>query len=109
MILKGRGGYKSMSQAKAKEMMDTQNVLVMDVREQAEYDSGHIAGARLLPVGTINAQSAAEIIPAKDAVVLVYCHSGNRSRKACAILARLGYTEVYEMGGITTWQYGVER
>ena len=46
--------YQQISQEKAKEMMDTQEVVVLDVREQDEYDSGHIPGAVLLPVGTIN-------------------------------------------------------
>ena len=109
LLLKGRGGYKSIPQEKAKELMDSENVLVLDVREQTEYDSGHIAGAVLLPVGTINAQTAAEVIPAKDTVVLVYCRSGNRSKKAAAALVKLGYTQIYEIGGITTWPYGVEK
>lgn len=109
LLLKGRGGYKSIPQEKAKEMMDSKNVLVLDVREQTEYDSGHISGAVLLPVGTINAQTAAEVIPEKDTVVLVYCSSGNRSKKAAAALVKLGYTQIYEIGGITTWPYGVEK
>lgn len=63
-------------------MMDQGGVIVLDVREQDEYDGGHIPGAVLLPVGTINEQSAAEVIPNKEDVVLVYCRSGNRSKKA---------------------------
>ncbi len=98
--------YKQITQKEAKEMMDTQDVLILDVREQHEYDSGHIAGAVLLPVGTISAESAAAVIPAKNTVVLVYCRSGNRSKTASSRLARLGYTKIYEFGGITTWPYG---
>jgi rhodanese-related sulfurtransferase len=60
----------------------------------------------LLPVGTISAESAAAVIPAKNTVVLVYCRSGNRSKTASSRLARLGYTKIYEFGGITTWPYG---
>lgn len=100
--------YRQIAQQQAKQMMDEQDVLVLDVREQDEYDSGHIPGAVLLPVGTITEKTAAEVIPAKDTVVLVYCRSGNRSKQASAALAELGYTEIYEFGGITTWPYEVE-
>lgn len=102
-------GYQQISQEEAKEMMDNQEVLILDVREQDEYDSGHIPGAVLLPVGSITEESAAEVIPEKDATVLVYCRSGNRSKTAAKALAELGYTGIYEFGGITTWPYDVEQ
>lgn len=102
-------GYQQISQEEAKEMMDNQEVLILDVREQDEYDSGHIPGAVLLPVGSITEESAAEVIPEKDATVLVYCRSGNRSKTAAKALVELGYTGIYEFGGITTWPYDVEQ
>lgn len=102
-------GYQQISQEEAKEMMDSQEVLILDVREQDEYDSGHIPGAVLLPVGSITEESAAEVIPEKDATVLVYCRSGNRSKTAAKALAELGYTGIYEFGGISTWPYEVEQ
>lgn len=102
-------GYQQISQEEAKEMMDNQEVLILDVREQDEYDSGHIPGAVLLPVGSITEESAAEVIPEKDATVLVYCRIGNRSKTAAKTLAELGYTGIYEFGGITTWPYDVEQ
>lgn len=101
--------YQKISQEKAKEMMDTQEVLILDVREQDEYDSGHIPGAVLLPVGTIDEESAAAVIPEKDTTVLVYCRSGNRSKRAAKALAELGYTGIYEFGGINTWPYDIEQ
>lgn len=102
-------GYQQISQEEAKEMMDSQEVLILDVREQDEYDSGHIPGAVLLPVGSITEESAAEVIPEKDATVLVYCRSGNRSKTAAKALAELGYTGICEFGGIITWPYDVEQ
>ena len=101
-------GYQQITQEEAKEMMDTQEVIILDVREQDEYDSGHIPGAVLLPVGTIDETTAAEVIPEKDSTVLVYCRSGNRSKTASAALAELGYTDIYEFGGINTWPYETE-
>ena len=102
------GAYQQITQEKAKEMMDTQEVIILDVREQSEYDSGHIPGAVLLPVGTIDEATAAAAIPAKDSTVLVYCRSGNRSKTASSALAELGYTNLYEFGGINTWPYETE-
>ena len=101
-------GYQQISQEEAKEMMDTQDVIILDVREQDEYDSGHIPGAVLLPVGTIDEETAAEVRPEKDSTVLVYCRSGNRSKTASSALAELGYTNIYEFGGINTWPYEIE-
>ena len=100
--------YQQITQEKAREMMDTQDVIVLDVREQDEFDAGHIPEAVLLPVGTITASTAAAVIPEPDSVVLVYCRSGNRSKTASAALVELGYSNVYEFGGINTWPYEVE-
>lgn len=97
------GSYEQITQEEAKEMMDTQEVIILDVREQDEYDSGHIPGAVLLPVGTIDKDTAAEVIPETDSTVLVYCRSGNRSKTASSTLADLGYTNIYEFGGINSW------
>ena len=118
LLLTGCGGnasntssesdYQQISQEEAKEMMDTQDVIILDVREQDEYDSGHIPGAVLLPVGTIDEETAAEVIPEKDSTVLVYCRSGNRSKTASSALAELGYTNIYKFGGINTWPYETE-
>ena len=102
------GAYRQITQEEAKEMMDNQEVIILDVREQDEYDSGHIPSAVLLPVGSIDEDTAAEVIPEKDSTVLVYCHSGNRSKTASAVLAGLGYTNIYEFGGINTWPYATE-
>ena len=114
LLLTGCGGsgsdssYQQITQEEAKEMMDTEEVIILDVREQDEYDSGHIPGAVLLPVGSIDEDTAAEVIPEKDSTVLVYCRSGNRSKTASSALAELGYTNIYEFGGINTWPYETE-
>ena len=114
LLLTGCGGntaentYRQIAQEEAKKMMDTQTVIILDVREQDEYDSGHIPGAVLLPVGTIDKETAAGVIPEKDSTVLVCCRSGNRSKTASSALAKLGYTNIYEFGGINTWPYETE-
>ncbi len=114
LVLTGCGGttventYQQITQEEAKKIMDTQAVIVLDVREQDEFDAGHIPSAVLLPVGTITKDSAAAAIPELDSVVLVYCRSGNRSKTASKALVELGYTNIYEFGGINTWPYEVE-
>ena len=114
LVLTGCGGttventYQQITQEAAKDMMDTQEVIILDVREQDEFDAGHITGAVLLSVGTITKDTASAVIPELDSVVLVYCRSGNRSKTAAKTLVDLGYTNVYEFGGINTWPYGVE-
>lgn len=99
--------YTQITQEQAKEMMGRGGVLVLDVREPHEFEAGHIPGAVLFPLGTIAADTAGAVIPEKDTVVLVYCRSGNRSKTASAALVELGYTNVYEFGGINTWPYEV--
>ena len=76
--------------------------------EVKEYDEKHIVGAVLLPVGMIDEDTAEAVIPQKDTVVLVYCRSGNRSKTASETLVQLGYTQVYEFGGINQWPYETE-
>ena len=95
--------YTQISQEEAKEMMGRDDGhVVVDVRRQDEYDEGHIPGAILIPNESINGKPP-EALPDRDQVILIYCRSGNRSRQASEKLAAMGYTNVYEFGGINTW------
>ena len=76
--------------------------LVVDVRRLDEYESGHIPGAVCIPNESIGSERPAEL-PNPNQILLVYCRSGNRSKQAAEKLAALGYTEVYEFGGINDW------
>ena len=86
-------------------MQESDDFILLDVRTPDEYQAQHIEGAILIPVNEIEARAAQEL-PDKNAVILVYCRSGNRSLQAADILARMGYTHIYEMGGIANWPYG---
>lgn len=77
--------------------------LLIDVRSQEEYLEGHIEGAMLLPVGSINVSTVESIIPSKDSEIVVYCRSGNRSSQAKEIFNDLGYNNVYDLGSINNW------
>lgn len=101
--------YVNITAEEAKEIMDTEEgYVILDVREQDEYDAGHISGAILIPFTQIEAK-ANEMLPDKDQLILVYCRSGRRSKIAAEALAELGYTNIKEFGGILDWPYEVEK
>ena len=101
--------YRKISFAEAKEILDNDaNAVLLDVREEAEYITGHAVDAVLLLLRELDAVSAAEAISSHDTPVLVYCRSGRRSRDAALRLAELGYTEVYDIGSLIGWSYGKE-
>lgn len=81
--------------------------LMLDVRDEIEYLTGHADGAVLFPLHTISEDTAREIIPGKETPVMVYCRSGMRSRQAAETLASLGYTRVYDVGSLVGWPYGL--
>ncbi len=85
-----------------------QGIVLLDVREPDEYAEGHIAGSVLLPLGDITAKVEVTV-PDKDTVVFVYCRSGRRSALAADELVKMGYTQVFDLGGIIDWPYGVEK
>ena len=95
--------YKQISQEEAKEMMKKDDGhIIVDVRRQDEYDNGHIVGAILIPNESIGT-SQPEQLKDLNQIILVYCRTGNRSKQAAQKLADMGYTNVYEFGGINTW------
>ena len=92
----------------AKRIMDSEEgYIILDVREQDEYDAGHIPGAILIPYTQIE-EKADEMLPDKDQLILVYCRSGRRSKIAAEALVELGYTNIKEFGGIIDWPYETE-
>ena len=95
--------YSQISQEEAKQMMkkDDGHVIV-DVRRQDEYDAGHIPGAILIPNESIGTEQP-EALPDLEQVILIYCRSGNRSKQAAQKLFDMGYTRIYEFGGIIDW------
>ena len=96
--------YEQISPQEAKKRMDNEDdVIILDVRTQEEYDSGHIKNAVCLPNEDI--LSEPDILPDKGQQILVYCRSGNRSKQAAQKLADMGYENVLEFGGILDWPY----
>ncbi len=99
--------YQKITAADAKEIMDTtEERTILDVRTQEEYAEGHIPDAILLPDYEISAK-AEEVLPDKEALILVYCRSGRRSANAAQELLDLGYQNVLDFGGIIDWPYEI--
>lgn len=94
-----QGGVISPAQYVA-QLSNSQHLL-LDVRTVGEFASGHIEGAANIPVEEL-ANRLAEV--PNDQPIVIYCRSGNRSAQAVRILRSAGYTVVYDLGGILTWQ-----
>ena len=105
LLLCGCGGsYSEITQEEAAQMMqDEPYCLIVDVRRPDEFAEGHIAGAINVPNEEIGEEMPAQL-PDTEQVLLVYCRTGRRSKEASQKLADLGYTNVYEFGGINTWE-----
>ncbi len=106
LLLNSCGGasYNKISQDEAMQMMQEQtDYLIVDVRRPDEFAEGHIAGAINVPNEEITDEMP-ELLPDKEQILLIYCRSGNRSKEASQKLAEIGYTNVYEFGGINTWE-----
>ena len=101
--------YEQITAEEAKKIMDSgEDHIILDTREQDEFDEGHIPGAILIPYTEIE-NKAIEQMPDKDKLILVYCRSGRRSKIAAESLSKLGYTNVKEFGGIIDWTYEIEK
>ena len=101
--------YEQITAEEAKKIMDSgEEHIILDTREQDEFDEGHIPGAILIPYTEMENKAEA-MLPDKDKLILVYCRSGRRSKIAAESLVKLGYTNVKEFGGIIDWTYEIEK
>lgn len=99
--------YRAITAQQAKAMRDSNHSAVyLDVRTPEEYQDGHLPDAVNLPLDTIGQQAEA-LFPDKDTVLLVYCRSGRRSQAAAQALVAMGYTDVYDFGGIIDWPFDI--
>ena len=95
--------YTQISMEEALVMMEKEiDYIILDVRTAEEFAQKHIPDAINIPNETIGSEELAEL-PDKNQLILVYCRSGNRSKQASEKLVALGYTKIYEFGGINDW------
>lgn len=97
--------YTKISGTQAKEIMGNEtDYILLDVRTAEEFAQQHIEGALLIPDTEIATRAEAEL-PDKSQKILVYCQSGRRSEIVAKELLKMGYTQVYDFGGILDWTY----
>ena len=100
--------YVNITAEEAKRIIDSEEgYIILDVREQDEYDAGHIPGAIVISHEKIT-EKAEDVLTDKEQLILVYCRSGRRSKIAAEALLELGYTNIKEFGGIIDWPYETE-
>ena len=102
-----KASYSNITPEEAKKRLDNEKgIILLDVRTKEEYETGHIKDSKLMPVDTLKEESVKSLLD-KEATIVVYCRSGNRSATAASILVEQGYKNVYNLGGISNWPYEV--
>ena len=95
--------YKTIDSEMVMELANNGDVVIIDVRTEAEYSTYHIDDAINVPLDTITEEVISNLVNSKDDNIVVYCRSGSRSKSAALILGDLGYTNVYDLGSIDNW------
>ena len=104
MLKRSASGVANLTPTEAVLLMNRSNAVVVDVREATEYAQGHIADAKHIPLAQLG-ERLKELTRYKDKPVLLHCQGGVRSAKACDLLAKQGFTKLYNLqGGINAWQ-----
>ena len=103
-VQENSSAYHKIDAREAKSMMDKEKVTIVDVRTEQEYKEKHIPNSILVPNATID-EEAKDKLPDKNAVLLVHCRTGIRSKQASDKLVQMGYKHVYDFGGINDWPY----
>jgi len=103
LVRKGTGG-PWVSTARAVELINREDALVLDVRDPGEYGAGHILGAKNLALARIE-EGGGELAKRKERPVIVYCEGSERSAKAIGALKKQGFTRAFNLtGGLNAWQ-----
>lgn len=96
-------GFKEVSSTDAVRMINREDALMLDVREDKEFSEGHIVNAVNIPLGLLEGRLK-ELEEYKDKPVIVCCRTGQRSAKAGAVLQRQGFNSIYKLnGGMLAW------
>jgi rhodanese-related sulfurtransferase len=103
-LVRRSSGGPWVSAAQATQLINREDALVLDVRDAGEYAGGHILGAKSLPLARVES-GAGDVAKKKDATLIVYCDTGDRSGKAAGVLKKLGYGKVVNLsGGLGAWK-----
>lgn len=97
-------GYSSISPAESTQMINRDNALILDVRENNEYSEGHIINSVHIPLSNLKTRIG-DLEKYKSQKIIVACRSGHRSSQACANLKKEGFAEVFNLsGGVMAWE-----
>jgi len=96
--------YQQINTNEAVQLLNRDDTVVVDVREDNEVSTGMISGAKHIPLASLP-QQLSQLDKSKDKPILIYCRSGNRSGTACQKLSQAGFSDVYNLaGGIMSWE-----
>ncbi|MEW5904457.1 MAG: rhodanese-like domain-containing protein [Pseudomonadota bacterium] len=97
-------GIKEVDTAQAMNLINREDAFLLDVREQSEYDGGHIINSRLIPAGKLK-DRVGELERYRDKPIIVVCRSGNRATPIASWLGKQGFAKTYLLtGGVLAWQ-----
>jgi len=97
-------GYSSVSPAQSTQMINHDDALILDVRENNEYSTGHIINSVHIPLSILKTRMD-DLQKYKTKKVIVACRSGHRSSQACANLKKEGFEQVFNLGGgVMAWE-----
>jgi rhodanese-related sulfurtransferase len=103
-LVRRSAGGPWVSAGQATHLINREDAIMVDVRESGEYGAGHALGAKNLPLARIES-GAGDVAKKKDATLILYCDSGDRSGKAATALRKQGYTKVLNLsGGFGAWK-----
>lgn len=103
MISRRMSGVREVGAMEATQLINHQNAVVLDVREDSEFYAGHVPHSVHVPLGQL--AKHAELEKYKNRPVIAICRSGMRSGRACSVLRKNGFEQVYNLaGGITAWE-----
>lgn len=101
-------GISQIDYPTANALIESNQCLLLDVRENDEFNSGFIPTAVNLSVNEITADTASKVAPNKAKPIILYCRTGRRTKDAATKLKALGYYYILDMGGISNWPFAIE-
>jgi len=97
-------GVKEVGSAGALQLINHKNAFVLDVREENEFNTGHVLNSKLIPLGKLR-ERIGELERYRERPIVAVCRSGQRSTAACVLLGKQGFSQVYNLaGGVLAWQ-----
>ncbi len=104
-FIKGAGGIKLISTHEATLLMNKDNAVAIDIRNEADFKKGHILGARHISIEKIKANEVAELEKQKQVPIIVVCTTGTTAQSAAAMLKKQGFEALHILkGGMSEWQ-----